>query len=488
MKATVTRVPELRSLLLVCLLSTAAASCHGASGQGRQRRCEKVPAGNWSVSFRPYEGPGREASPYRILSMNLEACGGYLYMKDLALAVPPDRLFYTVELTAFVYTASEPDRPRLQLQVYRLGSGDGDFDADGAWRTPRGKRWGAPFTAGASPVMAPLMRDGALEGEYAVEVGVSFISFGRDDAWRLSTAQQTPPDPAKLLLDAADRDDVNTLRALLAAGADVNAKGPFDETALIRAANGGHEKSVRLLVKSGADLNAKSVDGYTPLILAAQYGYAAAARALLDAGADPAAKNKDGMSALYSACFQGRGETWELLKAAGANVESPAEELICQAGLGRTAAVERLLAEGVPVNARGPRDYTALLLASLNGRDETVRLLLARGADANVEDKYRWSPLNWAVFAHHAEAAKMLIKAGADLEHRNAQGATPLIEAVRAFEVEGARLLVEAGADVSARDDAGQTALDHAVAQANTGPVRRDDPLVRLLRAAAAKR
>src|SRR5919205_370158 len=150
------------------------------------------------------------------------------------------------------------------------------------------------------------------------------------------------------------------------------------------------------------------------------------------------------MSALYSACFQGRGETWELLKAAGANVESPAEELICQAGLGRTAAVGRLLAEGVPVNARGPRDYTALLLASLNGRDETVRLLLARGADANVEDKYRWSPLNWAVFAHHAEAAKMLIKAGADLEHRNAQG-TP-------------------------------------------GPVRRDAPLVRLLRAAAAKR
>jgi ankyrin repeat protein len=420
--------------------------------------------------------------------MNLEACNGYLYMDDVGLAVPPDRLFFTVEFMAFVYKASEPDKPLFQLQIYRIGAGDGELASDGVWRTPPGKRWGTPFTAGDSPLMLPQMHDGALEGEYVVEVGICFISFGKDDVWRSSGWQKTAADPAKPLLDAADNDDVASIRRLLAAGADVNARSPFNETPLIRAASSGYEKSVRLLIKSGADVNAKSVDGFTPLILSAQYGHTAVVRLLLEAGADLAAKNNDGMNAIYSACFQGRAEVWEVLKAAGADAGSPAKELICQAGLGRTAPVEELLSDGVPVNAKGPRDYTALLLASLNGHADIVRLLLARGADANAQDKYEWSPLNWAMFAHHTEVAKMLIKAGADINHRNAQGATPLIEAVRAMDVEGARLLIESGADVAAMDAAGKTALDHAVAQANTGPVQEGDPLVKLLRSASAKR
>jgi ankyrin repeat protein len=488
MKAALTRRRLLRPLLVCCLLTTVAACCPEALGQGGRRRCEKVPASNWSVSFRPHTGPGRETSPYQILSMNLEACNGYLYMSDVGLAAPPDRLFFTVEFMAFVYKAAEPDKPLFQLQIYRIGSGDGELASDGVWRTTAGRKWGAPFTAGDSPLMLPLMRDGALEGEYVIEVGICFISFGKDDVWRSNGWQKTAPDPAKPLLDAADNDDVAAIRSLLAAGADVNARGPFNETPLIRAASSGYEKSVRLLIRSGADVNAKSLDGFTPLILAAQYGHTPVVRFLLEAGADLAAENNDGMSAVYSACFQGRTEVWEVLKAAGAGVRSPSEELVCQAGLGRTAAVERLLADGVTLNAKGPRDYTALLLASLNGHADTVRLLLARGADANMQDKYQWSPLNWAMFAHHAEVAKMLLKAGADINHRNAQGATPLIEAARATDIEGARLLVEAGADLAARDNAGKTALDHAVAQANTGPVQEGDPLVKLLRSALAKR
>jgi ankyrin repeat protein len=417
--------------------------------------------------------------------MNLEECDGYLYMSDVSFAVPFGRLFGIVEFTAFVYKAAEPDRPLIQLQVYRIGGGDGDLTPDGVWRTTPGRRWGTPLTAGDSPLMLPLMRDGALEGEYVVEVGISLITFGVNDEWRLSGWQ---PPPGGLLYNAADYNNVAAIRSLLAAGADVDARGPFGDTPLSRAASNGHEKSVRLLIKAGADVNAKSSEGYTPLILAARYGRTAVVRLLLEAGADPAVKNNYGMNALYSAGFEGRGETWDVLKAAGAKVGSPAEEMICMAGLGRTAAVERLLAAGVDVNVKGPRDDTALHYASVNGHVETVRLLLARGADVNAPTKYQWAPLNWAMFAHNYEITKMLIKAGADVNHRNAQGLTLLIEAVRDKEVEGVRLLVEAGADVAARDSAGKTALDHALAQANTGPVQEDDPLVKLLRSASAKR
>ena len=54
-------------------------------------------------------------------------------------------------------------------------------------------------------------------------------------------------------------------------------------------------------------------------------------------------------------------------------------------------------------------------------------------------------------------------------------------------DLEGAQLLIESGADRAIKDDTGKTALDYAVEQANTGPVRVNDPLVKLLGSMAAK-
>jgi ankyrin repeat protein len=478
----------MRRLFICCLLSAIPWVCCGDGiGQGVPRRCEKVPAGNWSITFGPYAGPGHESSPYQIISMNVEACGGYLYLGDVSLSAPPNRPFFTIEYSAFVYKAAEPDRLLFRSQIYRMGNGDGDFDAEGVWRTTAGKRWGAPFTAGDAPLMQPLMRDGTLEGEYRVEIGISLISFGRDDVWDLGGRQKTA-DSGKALLEAADDfDNVGAVRSLIADGADVNARNAYNETPLMRAGSHGYTKTIRLLIKSGADVNAKSADGYTPLILSAQYGYADAVRLLLEAGADLRAKNNDGMSALFSAGSQGRGETWDLLKGAGAESDSPADEMLGNAGLGRTEVVEKLIAGGVSADAKGPRDYTALLLASLNGHADTVRFLLAHGADANIADKYGWPPLKWALFAHHPEIMRMLIRVGADVNFRDLYGATPLITAVQCLNVEGAQLLVESGADVSARDGVGKTALDYAVEKANTGPVQVNDPMVKLLKSAAAK-
>src|ERR1044072_9133800 len=295
MKTTVTHGSKLRPLCLCCLLSIAAAACcPDALGQDGQRRCEKVPAGNWSVRFRPHTGPGRVTSPYKILSLDLEEGNGYLYMENVRFTVKYKRMFGIIEFTAFVYKAAAPDTPLIQLQVYGIGSGDGDYVGDGEFRTTPGRRYGTPLTAGDSPLMLPLMHDGALEGEYVVEVGISLITFAINDEWRLSGWQ---PPPGGRLFEAADYNDVARLRSLIAAGADVNAKGPRGETPLRQTASLGYEKSVRLLIKSGADLNAKSDGGYTPLILAAGQGRTAVVRLLLEAGADPAAKNDYGMNA-----------------------------------------------------------------------------------------------------------------------------------------------------------------------------------------------
>lgn len=77
---------------------------------------------------------------------------------------------------------------------------------------------------------------------------------------------------------------------LIAKGADVNARGGKDLTALHRAAFRNCVDVVRLLLGNGADINARdTMFGYTPLEWAALAGSSGAARVLVENGADPEA-------------------------------------------------------------------------------------------------------------------------------------------------------------------------------------------------------
>jgi ankyrin repeat protein len=89
-------------------------------------------------------------------------------------------------------------------------------------------------------------------------------------------------------------------RALLAAGADVNARSANDFSVLpIHSATAGdHDDVVAVLVDAGADVNATQRHGWTPLHGAAQNGSLASVDRLLAAGADPAVRYDDGTSAI----------------------------------------------------------------------------------------------------------------------------------------------------------------------------------------------
>ena len=59
------------------------------------------------------------------------------------------------------------------------------------------------------------------------------------------------------LINAAAKGQAEPVEALLAKGADVNAKGKGDRTALIFAAVSGHADAARVLLDHGADLHVK---------------------------------------------------------------------------------------------------------------------------------------------------------------------------------------------------------------------------------------
>ena len=105
----------------------------------------------------------------------------------------------------------------------------------------------------------------------------------------LRESKRTPEELGKKLigiLSGRKTPDIEEVRSLIGAGADLEAKHRDGWTSLHWAALRGHTEAAKALIGAGADLEAKNDDGWTALYHAAARGYTEAAKALIAAGAD----------------------------------------------------------------------------------------------------------------------------------------------------------------------------------------------------------
>ena len=103
------------------------------------------------------------------------------------------------------------------------------------------------------------------------------------------------------LMDAASGNRLEVVVLLLSAGADVHVRDTtFGQTALFWAAGGGYVEMIGELLKAGAEVDTRSKVGSTPLMEAACESQVEAVRALLAAGANPEIRDANGDALWYA--------------------------------------------------------------------------------------------------------------------------------------------------------------------------------------------
>jgi len=103
---------------------------------------------------------------------------------------------------------------------------------------------------------------------------------------------------SKALAIAVTIGNVEIVRYLIDAGADINYTSSDGVSVLHKAALNGSVSTVKLLLERGAYVNERQVTGTTALMLAVTNGHNKIVEILLDAGADPNIKYESGRTAL----------------------------------------------------------------------------------------------------------------------------------------------------------------------------------------------
>jgi len=243
------------------------------------------------------------------------------------------------------------------------------------------------------------------------------------------------------LMYAAANGSIEAVRALIAAGADVNAANDFGATALMWGITDADK--VRALVAAGADVRARSKMGRTPLYLAAANdGSSATVKLLLDRGADAAARDSQQSTPLMAAATANDLAGIRLLIEHGAKVNDAdafgMTPLMQAAANNNVKAVELLLARGADVNAVSKPEvqmgvkngalalgnFTALLVAASAGGPEVIRALLDAGARIDAADVRKMTPLMLAIATDHADprVIRILVARGADPNRKDKYG------------------------------------------------------------------
>ena len=312
------------------------------------------------------------------------------------------------------------------------------------------------------------------------------------------------------LMWAAAENHAATIDALVEAGADSHARSrpspdlsaqePGDRgfTAILFAARAGQLDAVRALLAAGADVNDTMVNGTSALVIAVASGQFQMAALLLDNGADPNAAAQ-GWTALHQIAWTRRPNR-------GLNTVGP----VVRGRMDSLSLVKKLLAHGADVQARMTKEIptiysgrnrlnrigaTPFLLAAHRVDVELMRLLAESGADPLLPNEEGTTPVMAAAGVglwfpgespgtpeDAAAAVTLALELGGDPTTVDANGDTALHGAAYWDSPGAVEALVAAGAKLDLENNRGWTPLRIADGVAITAGIHVSPAVADLLR------
>jgi uncharacterized protein len=274
--------------------------------------------------------------------------------------------------------------------------------------------------------------------------------------------------------------DRETKMPKLSAASSVSpiARGGF--TAFLFAAREGDIESAKAMLDAGVDINQADIDGTNALVVSLMNKHYGFAKFLLDRGANPNLADVKGRTALY-AVIDIRNEDYSALPNRKEDDPLPSIEVV-KALLEHGANTNAQLTHNLP--GRSGMDSgdttldegtTPLMRAARAGDAEVMRMLLAKGADPKLTTKEGNTFLMFAAGigyrdkntkgteAEALEGLKVAVATGLDINQGNTRGETALHGAASRGADSIVQFLVDRGANIDAKSKTGMTPLDFAM-------------------------
>ena len=208
-----------------------------------------------------------------------------------------------------------------------------------------------------------------------------------------------------LLVATMHDPSAEVVKLLAAHGADVLAADKLNANALHTAAVASDRDTLRLLIDAKVDVNARDAANFTPLMVAAANGSVEAVKLLLSHGARVNDVSGDGEVIVHAPARAKNG-----MLALGTFTP-----LLLAAPASSPELVKTLLDAGADVNVKDLRGMTPLMLAVAtdHASADAVRLLMDKGANVNASSAEGETALDWARKFGDAPIVSMLKQAGA---------------------------------------------------------------------------
>ena len=279
------------------------------------------------------------------------------------------------------------------------------------------------------------------------------------------------------LIRAADRGHADIAGRLVQAGVEIDHINNLGWTALHEAiilgdGSGRYVDTVRVLVAAGADLRLRSQrDQITPIEHATSKGYREIAQVLRAALEADRPSKQQANRRLLAAAERGDATAAALAIRAGASLETRDDKgrtpLLLAATEDRLAVARLLVYLGADPDALDDQHDTPWLVTGVTGSVDMLEVLLLAGPDLTIRNRFGGTSLIPASERGHVAYVRRAVRTDIEVNHVNNLGWTALLEAV--ILGDGSRryqqivtTLLDAGADPKITDRQGVTALQHA--------------------------